>query len=114
MAATDQEMACAVMRFLLPDATFRIGRMDGVEIIYATVEQVAASARVEIGKVAAEAPDSICKGCNGDQEQLNKEGMCGSCVELDAYVDEHGPLTDGYSSRQPDDVVDHDVTKDAR
>lgn len=28
-----------------------------------------------------------CKGCHGEEEPLNTEGMCGSCVRLDAEVD---------------------------
>lgn len=32
-----------------------------------------------------------CLGCGGDEEDVNDEQMCGSCVRLDAYIDQYGP-----------------------
>lgn len=36
-----------------------------------------------------------CEGCGGSQEALNADDMCGSCVELDARVDQYGSEWDG-------------------
>lgn len=40
------------------------------------------------GKIRSTHPSPPCEGCGGEQEPLNAEGMCGSCVRLDQEVEQ--------------------------
>lgn len=46
--------AVMAVRTLLPGAKWRVARIDGVAVVYATVSEVAESARTELAQIADE------------------------------------------------------------